>query len=170
MARDKSHLRLIECSSLKQRLRESIDLAEPPAPCEGEDMEALESLHRSTSNGTMDPEMACALLEAAGYTIEATPEDCAGEVIDFEVERASRKPLDNADVSPATVLKMALEDITTGPYHNCSKVYVTLVLDNDSTFSTCNYRANLTRIEEVAFRQLGVAEAIDGWRGRGEAE
>jgi hypothetical protein len=151
---DKKHLTLVASNDLKQKLQESIDLTdEPPAPCEGEGLIDVQ----------MDPEMAAALLEAAGYIV--VDEDESAEVIDFEVERASRVNMDNAEVKPETILKMALEDVT-GPYQGkCTKAYITLVLDNGKAFSTCNYRANLSRIEEVAFRELGLTEAISGWRG-----
>jgi hypothetical protein len=157
MADKKSHLKLVASTDLKQSLQESIDmLNEPPAPCEGEGLLVVDE---------MDPEMAKALLEAAGF--EVVDGDCSAEVIDFEVERASRLNMDNAEVRPETILKMALEDVTTGPYRDgrCTKAYITLVLEDGKTYSTCNYRANLSKIEEVAFRQLGVTEAVSGWRG-----
>lgn len=134
-----------------------VDLTdEPPAPCEGEGLVDVE----------MDPAMAKTLLEAAGYVVE---NDATAEVIDFEVQRASRSIIDSGEVRPETILKMALEDVTTGPYGGgrCVKAYITLILDDGKSFSTCNYRANLSKIEEVAFRQMSVAEAIEGWRGGG---
>jgi hypothetical protein len=168
MADEKSHLRLVANNDLTTALQDSINqlakvqLEEPPC-------EALPEPWR----GKLDPEVAVAVLEAAGITVDGTEIevefDASAEVIDFEVQRAARRLLDNTEVSPATILKMALDDVL-GPYQHCTKAYITLVLDNGKSFTTCNYRANLSRIEEVAFRQLGVTESMEGWRGHYAAD
>jgi hypothetical protein len=160
MADEKSYLRLVASNDdlqantdLKQLLQASIDLEGVQdvicdAPCEGEDLVAVLSL------------------ALAAEPVEEDEEEI-NNVIDFQVARAECSAVNTADVTPETVLKLALQDVQAGGQYKdtVKKCYITLVLDTGETFSTCNYRANLTRIEEVAFRQLGVSESLEGWRG-----
>ena len=85
----------------------------------------------------------------------------AERVVDFEVERAERAE-EAAGVRPISLLKMALKDAQKD--NTIVKAYVTLIRDDKDSFSTINYRAGLKRTEEIAFRQLGVQEALEGWR------
>ncbi|HEY6020615.1 MAG TPA: hypothetical protein VIY48_12210 [Candidatus Paceibacterota bacterium] len=66
------------------------------------------------------------------------------------------------DVSVKQCLEMALKD---ADRIGAVKCYVTMICDDGDTWSTNNYRSCLTRIEEIAFRQLGVTEAINRWTG-----
>lgn len=86
-------------------------------------------------------------------------------LVDLEVERAERGLVPNAEVTPETLLRLALKDCELAK-GRITKCYVTLIEDEGDSMSTTNMRANLTRTEEIAYRQLGLTEAIESWRGR----
>ena len=85
--------------------------------------------------------------------------EAPSNVIDLDVERADRREISNRDVTPETVLKMALRECEKSG--NVTQCYITLVEDTPEGMSTTNLRSNMSRIEEIAYRQLGLAEAIE---------
>lgn len=90
------------------------------------------------------------------------PQPKSAEIIDFATARAHT--LGPTEVAPETILKMALKDCEAWGTR-AVKAYITVVLDDGVSFSQAHYRAGLTREQEIAFRQLGLAECMDGWRG-----
>ena len=89
------------------------------------------------------------------------PSGVVGNVVDFRNAKVDSGTLLAREVTPAEVLTQALEDLGS---LNVAKCYITLVIDNGETWATTNYRANLTRAEEIAFRQLGITEMLESWR------
>lgn len=82
-------------------------------------------------------------------------------VVDFEVKQAeqARAP----DLKPSTLLKMALLDAQSDP--NINRAYITLIRENaDGSLTLVNYRAGMNTAEEIAYRQVGVSEAIEGFK------
>lgn len=85
-------------------------------------------------------------------------------VVDLARERMDRGALTSKDVTPAQLLEVVCEDVAASRIGNVVKCYVTLIAEDESSFTVSNYRAGLNRAEEVAFRQLGLQEAVDNWR------
>lgn len=86
-------------------------------------------------------------------------------VVDFEVEQAERTK-SASEIVPTTLLKMAVLEAQSDP--NIEKAYITMLRKNeDGTFTTINFRCGMDMVEELAYRQVGVTEAIDRWRGDG---
>ena len=104
------------------------------------------------------------LIENLKASLDAEEAD-SGNVVDLGAERLlrGRDSLTPDQVTPQEVLKLAMEDCS--KLGNISKCYVTLIVDEgDERMGTINYRAQMTRTEEIAFRQLGLQEQIDNWR------
>lgn len=99
-------------------------------------------------------------------SLDAEPEH-NGNVVDLNMERMERRFLNATEVKPQELIKLVLRDMGER-YQNVVKCYVTLVIDAGDSFTVSNYRAGLTRSEEVAFRSLGLQEAMDNWRFGGE--
>lgn len=83
-------------------------------------------------------------------------------VVDFEVEKLQRKSVDATQVMPDKCLALAMLDCK--EYGDVIGVYVTLIRESPDSLSTENYRAGLDRAQEIAYRQLGVQEAIERWK------
>lgn len=89
-------------------------------------------------------------------------EEAGAEIVELDLERIERSGLTAKDVTPEDILRLCLKDVKAKG--NVVKCYVTLISELEDSFTVSNYRSNLTRTEEVAFRQLGVTEAVDSWR------
>lgn len=83
-------------------------------------------------------------------------------LIDLEIERIDRSAADCGDVTPEQILRIALRDTQEGDVRAC---YVTLINESGEAESSTHYRSNLTRSEEAGYRQLGVQQILDDWRG-----
>jgi len=92
-----------------------------------------------------------------GLEVDVTLEEAP---VNLEHARARTAPI--TEIKPVTALELALEEARGDPSIN--KCYITLIVDDQHKTRVINYRANLTRQEEAAMRQLGLAEAIDLWR------
>ena len=105
------------------------------------------------------------LVESLKKSLEVE-EQKENNVVDFSKEKIDRAvergELTANDVTPAQLLSIISEDVER--LGNVVKCYVTLIAEDDSSFTVSNYRAGLSRSEEVAFRQLGLQEAVDNWR------
>lgn len=115
--------------------------------------------------------MAVACLKREGLVADATLVELLREsvensnVVDFEVEKINRRHIDARDVMPDKCLALALQDTKQrGDVIGC---YITLIVEEPETMSTVNYRAGLSRTEEIAYRQVGVQEAIESWKENG---
>jgi hypothetical protein len=105
------------------------------------------------------------LAEMGGLTAGATaqgPEPT--NVVNFGQERLARVPekLSATDITPDQLIPFIANDIKT--MGTISKCYVTLVSEEADCFHVTNYRAGLNRTEEIAYRLLGVLEAMENWR------
>lgn len=85
-------------------------------------------------------------------------------LIDLDVERADRGLISNSDVTPETVLKLAIKECQESGH--VTQCYITLIEESPDGLSTINLRSNMSRVEEIAYRQVGLAEAIEMWRGK----
>lgn len=84
--------------------------------------------------------------------------------VDLEVEKADRAE-SCLEVTPEVLLKLALRDCQ--QYGDVKMCYVTLLREGaDGCITTSNYRANMKRDTEIAYRQIGVQEVIERWMGR----
>ena len=83
-------------------------------------------------------------------------------VVDLAVERIGRTDVLAKDVTPEDLLKFILSDAPL--MASAFKCYVTMISDDGAAFTVTNFRAGLDRSEEVAFRSLGLQEAMDNWR------
>lgn len=94
------------------------------------------------------------------------PNTSGNTVTDFDVERLDRKrdSLWAHDVTPEQLLKLALLDCS--KHEGVFGCYITLIRrrEEDGGLQTQNYRSGLNRLEEVAYRQLGLVEQLDAWR------
>lgn len=106
------------------------------------------------------------IAELEKLDMAAAGEPVSAEVVNLAVERVIRGDTIATEVTAETVLEAALiecremGDEVTG-------CYITLICsDENGPRATCHYRAGLSRIEEIAFRQLGLTEVMDAWRGR----
>lgn len=111
------------------------------------------------------------LVETLRKSIEETPdlaesqtqEEQTENVVDLSIERMRRSDvITSKDVTPQMLFELIASDLE--QMKNCVKCYVTLISDDGDSFLVSNYRAGLNRQEEVAFRSLGVQEALDNWR------
>lgn len=94
-------------------------------------------------------------------TTDTVEENAA--VVDLSLERIERGDMSCQQVTPEQVLRLALRELD--QTEGITKCYVTLIQETpEGPITTINMRSRLSRQEEVAFRQLGVHEAIDSWR------
>ncbi len=117
----------------------------------------------------MDEVAHARLLEALEKSVALEPEPKENNVVNFAVERLSRKGEDlrPQDIAVTDLLSLIQSDVA--KYGDVTKCYVTLVREDEKAFTVVNYRAGVSRVEEIALRQLGVQEVIDSWRfGDGE--
>lgn len=105
------------------------------------------------------------LLESLKQSVAETPEQTEN-VVDLFRERCERGELSSSEIKPLDLLRLVIEDAERKG--NVVKCYVTLVSDTTDAFTVTNYRAGLNREEEVAYRQLGLQEAVDRWRFGGD--
>lgn len=103
-------------------------------------------------------------LEAAVFEGEAAqmPPDPGSNVVNLSVERLIRKaPASCEQVSVRELLELALAELS----DNAVKCYLTIIeKDPEGGFSLDNYRSGLLRSEEIAYRQMGVLEAMENWK------
>ena len=104
--------------------------------------------------------------------IESSPPPEEQTVVDFNKEKLARRggKAMACDINAETVLEMALMDCREAGDRGPAKAYITLVYENDTASTTVNYRCQLSHLEEVAYRQLGLSEAIENWKGSTGAE
>lgn len=96
--------------------------------------------------------------------LKASLEQEESNVVDFEVEKLSReRHADPRNMMPDKCLALALADCKQfGDVIGC---YVTLIREDAGEALTVeSYRAGLNRAEEIAYRQLGLNEAIENWK------
>lgn len=102
-----------------------------------------------------------AIKQALVASLELEGEQPAENVVDLSMERLERRQLTATEVTPEQLLMLCLRDVER---LNVVKCYVTMISDEGDSFTVSNYRAGLSRSEEVAFRSLGMQEALDNWR------
>jgi predicted NUDIX family phosphoesterase len=85
-------------------------------------------------------------------------------VVQLGVERLLRNgpQMDAKDATPLDVIRLVEHDIIESG--NVTACYVTLITNQDNHFEVTNYRSNLARTEEIAYRQMGVQQAIENWK------
>src|SRR5512143_725561 len=98
----------------------------------------------------MSEERVSGVLEALRASVEASKTDNVTDLASFRQQREAEKQEeeDNVvsnklayDVSPRELLEIALRDLDK---HPIKKVYMTMISDDDDSWSTHNYRSCLT--------------------------
>jgi len=83
-------------------------------------------------------------------------------MIDLELERAKRAG-SNEHVSPASLLKMALEDIETGKNNPDGILIITIKRHENADWERVSYRAGLRKDAELVLLDLARESLIRRW-------
>ena len=82
------------------------------------------------------------------------------EIRDLDLERLKHE--EGNECKPATLLKRALQDCE--EYGDVAKITIMMIRDGGDTWNAVDYRANMTRSEEIAFGLMQVLSIIERWR------